>query len=575
MTQYFLQRLTQQIKEELKSALNTNLELEVIEAHPKTGADFAIPLFALAKELDQNPNELATKLASELKLSGILKLEPTSGFLNIWLNSLELAKQLNLDLTNNENYGGSEEGKGELIIVDYIGLNMAKPFSVGHLRPTLQGQALINLYRELGYEVIGDTHLGDSGTPFGIWVVGFELLSSEEELKKGGAYELGRVYAETKKLLRAEEEAGNTKLKLEVAKWLRKLESEDPEALNYQKRFNEVTQAHMLEVLEELDIHPDENLGESFFLKRGKEISKELVESGIAIKQDDGSIIVNLEEFGIETPILLEKSDGSALYATTDIATIEHRLNNYQKKPSKILYSVDIQQRFHFQQVFALATKLGWINNSQLYHAWFGQIQETNEDGKRQKMSSRKGAMYIRDLIDRAMEFATKTVGERQLSFEDIHKIAIGAIKFNDFAGDRKTNILFDWDRMFSLQGFSGPFIQYSAVRIKSILERLGEDVNTKRELKSDYDFQKEADLLLKLSKYPELVKSSAEKYEPHHLATYAFGLAKELNRYYETVNIINSEDMEKEARVWLLKFTYSVLESSLGILGIQIPDKM
>lgn len=175
------------------------------------------------------------------------------------------------------------------------------------------------------------------------------------------------------------------------------------------------------------------------------------------------------------------------------------------------------------------------------------------------------------------MEHATRVVEGREIPFGDIHKIALGAIKFNDFAQDRTTNILFDWDRMFSLQGFSGPFVQYAAVRIKSILQKAGETTSLSADSSyhGSYDFESEKALLLKLNKYPEVVKSSAQKYEPHHLATYAFELAKELNRYYEEVNILNSEKNEKEARLWLLKFTYQVLESSLGILGIEIPNKM
>jgi arginyl-tRNA synthetase len=576
MTSYLLDRLSQKLKTEISSILELDAKnIEIIEAHQKTGAHLAIPLFSIAKKLGTNPQELATDLASKLQFPEIQKTESTSGFVNIWLNPQMLAHGLNSDLTNNSKYGTYQIGKDRLVIVDYVGLNMAKPFSVGHLRPTLQGQSLIELYRALGYKVIGDTHLGDSGTSFGIWVVGFKLLSSEEKLSEDGAYELGRVYADTKILLKEQEKAGKNDLKLEVARWLKKLEAEDPEAIEYQNKFNSVTKAHMFEILEELGVHPDENLGESFFLKRAKQLTQELITSNIAIKQADCSVVVNLEGQGIDTPILLEKSDGTALYATTDLAAIEHRLNNYSHTPSKIIYSVDLQQRFHFQQVFALARKIGWDKNTELYHAWFGQIQETSEDGKRQKMSSRSGAMYIRDLIDRALELATSMVAQGELAFEDIHKIAIGAIKFNDFAQDRKTNILFDWDRMFSLQGFSGPFVQYAGVRIKSILEKLDEDVADTLELKSNYDFEKEADLLLKLSKYPEIVKASAERYEPHHLATYAFELAKDLNRYYEDVNIINSQENEKEARVWLLKFTYQVLESALGILGIEIPSKM
>lgn len=580
MTEYFLDKLREEIAYDVNEWLVTSHKLEVTRANPKSGAHFAFPVFSLAKELGRNPSELASELAKEIHIASAERIESSGGFVNLWLRPQDIALTLELEQTvvDRPIYGQSDEGKGKLVIVDYVGLNMAKPFSVGHLRPTLQGQALINLHKMLGYRVIGDTHLGDSGTPFGIWVVGFKLLSSEEKLKEGGAYELGRVYAETKQLIKDEEENGDTGLKTQVAEWLKRLEADDEEALEYQAKFNQVTKAHMFEVLDELGIFPDENLGESYFLKRGKAIVQELIDSSTAVKQEDGSVIVNLEEYDINTPILLEKSDGSALYATTDLATLEHRLKNYSGTPSKILYSVDIQQRFHFQQLFALANKLGWGKDTEFFHAWFGQIQETDDDGKRQKMSSRKGAMYIRDLIDRALEHASITVGERKLSFEDTHKIALGAIKFNDFAQDRKTNILFDWDRMFSLQGFSGPFVQYAGVRIKSILSKIEESTESPiydLDALRHYSFEPESQLLLTLVQYPDVIRSAAEKYEPHHLATYAFELAKELNRYYEEVNIINSEEVEREARVWLLKLTYKVLESSLGILGIEIPDRM
>jgi arginyl-tRNA synthetase len=188
--------------------------------------------------------------------------------------------------------------------------------------------------------------------------------------------------------------------------------------------------------------------------------------------------------------------------------------------------------------------------------------------------------MYIRDLIDRALEYAAKTTKGRSLSYEDLHKIALGAIKFNDFAQDRKTNILFDWDRMFSLQGFSGPFVQYAAVRINSILTRMTvADRHPERAKRAEgshlYTFQPEHKLLLKLSQFPQVVKTSAQKYEPHHIATYSFELAQELNRYYEEIHILSSEEETKQSRIWLLKFTRQVLKTALEILGIQIPTKM
>lgn len=579
MSKYFLDKFEADLNKKIAAIMGLeDCTLAVGPANEKFDADLAVAVFGIAKEQGQNPSELAGNLAAELEMGEVTKFNAVGGFLNIYLKPEVLAKNIAADFDSVKKYGEQGEQKEEqLAIVDYVGLNIAKPFSVGHLRPSLQGQAIINMLRATGYKVIGDTHLGDSGTPFGVWVVGYELLSSEELIESGGAYELGRVYSEMKKLLKEEEETGGDKYKNEVARWLNKLESGDKIALDYHARFNKISQEHMFGILDELGITPDENLGELFFLARGRELVAQYVNNGLAIKQDDGSIICKLEEFGIEVPILLEKSNGSSLYATTDIAAIAYRMSNYSQKPVKIVYSVDKQQRLHFEQVFAFAKKAGLVDDkTELTHAWFGQIQELSSEGKRQKMSSRSGAMNIRDLIDLAIKNAGLiTEGRDDVGEQDVRKIALGAIKFNDFAQDRKKDILFDWERMFSLQGFSGPFVQYAGVRIKSILEKSGQEVGELSHAKLDYNFKPEKELLLKLALYPNVVKTSAERYEPHHLATYAFELAKELNRYYEEVNVLQSVDNEKKARLWLLGVVFKTLENCLGILGIEIPQKM
>lgn len=568
MTSYFFDRLIESLQKAVEDHLQAQLaELTVNPAPEETGADYAIPVFALAKELQTNPQELAKELAQNIQLPAISKLEPLGGFLNIWLNPKELAKELAQDQTDNKSYGlWVELNKGKIAVCDYPSPDIAKPLSVGHLRPALQGQAIDNLLQATGYKTISDSHLGDAGRSFGIRVAGFRRYSSDQKLAEKGINELADLYVKISADLKAEKEAGQTELDNEVQDWLKKLESGDPEALEYHKKFTGISSKHMDEVFGRLGVKTDLELGESFYIKRGQELVDQLLSESVA-EESKGAVIVNLEEFAIETPIMIRKSNGASLYAATDLATMEYRDTTFS--PNEVFICAGLEQKFYFEQLEALRRKLGYKGN--IHHIWWGLINQTNEDGSISKMSSRKGVVYLEELLDRAEEIAKEQTQDREVSEENVKKIALGAIKFNDFAQDRKTNILFDWDRMFSLQGFSGPFVQYAGVRIQSILAKL----DSAQEGINNYDFQSEHRLLLKLSQYPQVVKTAAEKYEPHHLATYAFELAKELNRYYEEVHILSSEQTEKEARIWLLKFTYQVLESSLGVLGIQIPTKM
>ena len=361
-------------------------------------------------------------------------------------------------------------------------------------------------------------------------------------------------------------EGGEIEKKAE--EWLLKLENGDKEALNYSNKFNEISLKHIHDVMARLKISTDYEYGEAFFAPKGKAAVQKLIESGVAIQNEDGSVIVPLEEYGFDVPLLVQKSNGAALYATNDLATILFREEEFA--PDKVVYSVGAEQQFYFSQIFAMAKKLGI--KTDLYHLWFGVIDQLNEDGTREKMSSRKGVVLMEELLDKAEERAREIVAGRDVSEEDVKKIALGAIKFSDFAADRRTNILFDWENIFALTGFSGPYVQYSAVRVNNILRK---EQNFEMVDFENYNFEDEKNIILQLLAFPEVVKIAARDLEPHKISKYLYDLAREMNRYYEKTRVSDAPEIEKSARLTLLKKVSKTFENGLDLLGIEIPEKM
>ena len=532
--------------------------------------DFATNIaMQITKEVGKNPREIAEQLAETLQTTDYFSEVSVAGpgFLNLRVSAKKLAEII--DESWSPAYGENNDGAGKTVVVEYPSQNMAKPYSIGHLRPGNQGWAAKRLMEVTGWNVITDNHLGDYGAPFGIWVVGFLKFSSDEQLSTGGVYELGRVYIEIKKALKDEEARGERILANQVQDWLLKLEAGDEEACNFSKRFNEISLAHIHEIMGRLKISTDHELGEAFFAPKGKAIVQDLLARGLAIQNDDGSIIVNLDEYGIKTPILVQKSNGAALYATTDLATIIYREETWH--PDRVIYAVGAEQQFYFMQLIALAKKLGI--KTELIHLWFGMIDQINEDGMREKMSSRKGVVLMEELLNQAETKAREVTGGRDISDIDIKKIALGAIKFSDFTADRRTDILFDWDSIFALTGFSGPYIQYAAVRVNKIL-RDNEIVQTDIR---DYDYEPEKSVILKLLEYPDVVRLSARDLEPHKIATYLYELARELNRYYELTPVATGDvsDIQKQARLGLLQKVSQIFAHGLSLIGIEVPEKM
>lgn len=524
----------------------------------------------LARPLGRKPREIAEEIAAKLRETGEFSEVSVAGpgFINLRVGGQSLANVL--QATWGGRYGENDDGVGKTVVVEYPSQNMAKPYSTGHLRPGNQGWAVKRLMEVTGWNVITDNHLGDYGAPFGVWVTGFLKYSSEEQLASGGVHELGRVYIKTKKALKEEKERGESTLADEVQGWLLKLEGEDPEAVDYSRRFNDISLEHIHEIMGRLKIATEYEYGEAFFAPQGKAAVKKLLESGVAKQNEDGSIIVPLDEYGFDVPMLVQKSNGAALYATTDLATILFREETWQ--PDRVIYVVGAEQQFHFAQLFAMAKKLDI--KTELIHLWFGIIDQVNEDGVREKMSSRKGVILMETLLDTAETKAREVVSGRDVSDDDIKKIALGAIKFSDFAADRRTNILFSWDNIFALTGFSGPYIQYAAVRVNKILDDNAAAVDGDA---AGYNYESEKAVIAKLLEYPDVIRLAARDLEPHKIATYAYELAREMNRYYEQTPIAQPgvANNEKAARLGLLKKVSYVFAHALDLLGIEVPTKM
>ena len=552
----------------IKELFNTDTEVILSRPDPKFG-DYATNVaLQLAGRIGMSPHEVAMSIATKLREQTIFSEVNIAGpgFINLRVTGEYLANVLQKEWSGA--FGENQDGAGKVVVVEYPSQNMAKPYSTGHLRPGNQGWAVKKLMEATGWRVITDNHLGDYGAPFGIWVVGFLIFSSEAALARDGVYELGRVYIETKKALKEEAELDQTPLANEVQQWLLRLENGEPEAKKYSERFNDISLRHIHEVMGRLKINTDHELGEAFFAAKGKEAVQALIQQGIAVQNDDGSVIVPLE--GFDVPMLVQKSNGAALYSTTDIATILYREENWQ--PDRVIYVVGAEQQFHFAQLFALARKMGIT--TEFVHLWFGLIEQLNEDGTREKMSSRKGVVLLEELLDMAEAKAREVVKDRDISDEDIKKIALGAIKFTDFAADRRTNILFDWKSIFALTGFSGPYIQYAAVRVNKILADNNQEA---RPQAGEYSYEAEKAVLAKILEYPGVVRLAARDLEPHKVAAYLYELAREMNRYYENTPIATPDVSVtiKAARLELLKKVSHIFTHGLAILGIEVPGRM
>jgi arginyl-tRNA synthetase len=550
-------------------------EFQVEHPEKREFGDYSTNLaFLIAKELKKKPSEIANQIAKSIEKEKIFeKVEVKEpGFINFFLSLDFLFEELKKILKEKENYGKSKSGEGKTVIIDYSSPNIAKSFGIGHLRSTIIGQALYNIYKFLGYRVIGDNHLGDWGTQFGKLIFAIKNWG-KKKIENYSIEELEELYVKFHK-----EAEKNPQLEEEGRKWFKKLEEGDREARKIWKVLVKISLREFERIYKLLGIKFDFTLGESFYEPMTKEVIEELKEKKIA-KESQGALIIEFpkNEF---PPVIIQKSDGTTTYFTRDLATIKYRLKRWN--PDLIIYEVGADQKLHFQQLFKTVEILGWSKKTKFVHVAHGLYRT-----KTGKFSTRKGETVhledvLKEAIERAKEIIEKSETSRGLTEKEKERVSkivgIGAVKYNDLSQHPSKDIIFDWEKVLNLKGNSAPYLQYTFVRCQSVLEKAGSwklEVGS-RKLKIEKLKKEEIDILREIYKFPEIIQEAAEKFSPNLICNFVFDLAKKYNLFYDLYPILKAEDKEtKNFRLILTKSVAQIIKNSLYLLGIQTPEKM
>ena len=555
-------------------------ELESYIEVPKdsTNGDYAFPCFRLAKELKKSPVIIANDIKEKIVLdeSIIEKVEVVSGYLNFYVNKQKMASEVIGEMLKNEDYGKSNVGNGKNIVIDYSAPNIAKPFHIGHLRSTVIGGALYKIYKYLGYNTIGINHLGDYGTQFGKMIEGYKLWKDEYNLEKNPIDKMMDIYIRINNLCKEDE-----KVLENCRNNFKKLEDGDPYCVELWEKFKQLSLKEFQRVYELLDSKFDSWNGEAFYSDKMQEVIDILEKTG-KLEESQGAKIINLEDKGINTPIIIKKSNDSTTYATRDLAAILYRSRTYDF--DKALYVVSYEQNLHFKQVFETAKLLGIDEKytKGLEHVSFGMVLLPTG-----KMSTREGTVVkLEDLLDEAIQRAKTVIETKNPELENkdevAKKVGIGAVIFNDLSNSRIKDEIFDWNTILNFQGETGPYIQYTYVRTKSIIEKSGnkfEEIQNSdifRNIKLEYLQDEEAQNILKLIyNFEEILKQVTEKNEPSILSRYLIDVAKAYSSYYNNNKIIVEDTDIKNARIFITYATGKILEIGASLLGIKMPDKM
>jgi len=561
----FKEKIGDMLSKQLKLDKNEVLKLLERPPQPEFG-DFAFPCFGIAMKEKENPFKLAQKIVSELKLSKeIEKAEAKGAYINFFINKKILAETiLNQILKEKTNYGGSKEGKGRKVVIDFSSPNIAKPMSIGHLRSTILGNSLCRIFSILGYKSVGINYLGDYGTQFGKLIVAYKKWGKKyaEQLEKDPVKILLRLY------IKFHEEAEKDKALEEQARnEFKKLEDGDKENTALWKKFRELSLEDFKKFYELLGVKFDVYSGESEYMGKAKDLAKDLIKKKIAV-ESEGSHIIDLEKYSMP-PCLITKSDGATLYSTRDLAAAIDRYKKY--KFEKMLYVVGSEQKLHFQQIFKTLEILGYEWQKKCSHVNFGLIY-LPEGGK---MSTRKGEIvFMEEVVEKIIAMTRKLITSEipEKEKDEIAKIVgVSALIYADLSNDRIKDISFDWDRILKLEGDSGPYLQYSHRRASSILEK--EPFKGKFNVQDLNDSEKI--LINELSRFSEVIKDAANHYAPHIIANYSNHLAQIFNDFYEKCPVIKAEEKIKQQRLAIVSATKQVLANCILLLGMQIPRLM
>lgn len=564
------------IAEEIEKATNINKEkiLENIGVPKDTSnGDYAFPCFILAKELKKSPvaiaEEIKEKISQNLEnIKEISEVSAVNGFLNFKLNKNQITQEVIDEFdTEKENFGSQKQEKPQNIVIDYSAPNIAKPFHIGHLRSTVIGQALYNIYKYLGYNVTSINHLGDYGTQFGKLIEGYKRWGAEYDIENNPIDELMQIYVRINNLCKEDESVLE-----ECRNNFKKLEDGDPYCVEIWKKFRELSLKEFDKVYDILGVKFDSLNGEAFYADKMPEVIETLKKAG-KLEESEGAQVVNLGDD--MPPCLIIKSNGSTTYATRDLAAIMYRARTYDF--DKAIYVTSYEQILHFKQVFATAKYLGLDEKytNGLVHVPFGMILL-----KTGKMSTREGKVIkLEELLNEAIEKSKEIIKKKNPELENkedvAKKVGVGAIIFNDLSNSRIKDEIFDWDIMLNFNGETGPYVQYTTVRAKSVLEKAGYIPNVKEvnvEKLNDKDSQK---IINQLYNFNSILKNVTEKEEPSILARYLVDLAQNFSSFYNNCHIITEDKEMQDARLYITYMVKTVLEKGLNLLGIQVPEKM
>ncbi|WP_455103552.1 arginine--tRNA ligase [Peptostreptococcus sp.] len=559
------------ISESLKSEIE-DLTLEeitaLIEVPPnKEMGDYAFPCFKLAKVFRKAPNAIAEDLAGKIQpTDDINKIINLGGYVNFFVNKESLAKKvINQVLTEKENYGKSEFGKGKTVVVEFSSPNIAKPFHIGHVRTTVIGNALSKIYASQGYHVEKLNHLGDYGTQFGKLIVAYKLWGDKQAVENDPIKELLKLY------IRFHDEA-ETKPEMEdeAREWFTKLENGDEEAKDLWQWFRDESLKEFSRVYKLLDIDFDSYVGESFYSDKMPAVIEELKEKNL-LEESDGAMIVNLEDSKLP-PALIQKRDGSTLYLTRDLASAFYRKKLYDF--DKSIYVVGSQQELHFKQCFEIIKKMGYEWYKDMIHVQFGMV--ALEEGT---MSTRKGrVVFLEDVLNQAIDRTRQIIDEKNPEAENIDEVAkavgVGAVVFQELSNSRIKDYTFSWDRTLSFEGETGPYVQYTHARCCAVLRKANQPVSAdiNYELLSDQDA---ADVLSILENFNKSLMTAMKKNEPHIVTRFVLDLAQAFNKFYHNSPILVDDADLRAARLALVEATRQTIENALKILGMKAPQKM
>ncbi len=548
-------------------------ELENYIEIPKdtSNGDYAFPCFRLAKELKKAPQIIANDIKEKIQIDETIveKVEVVGGYLNFYISQKQIVEEVLKEIAVKEQYGKSEIGKGKNIIIDYSAPNIAKPFHIGHLRSTVIGGALYNIYKYLGYNTIGINHLGDYGTQFGKLIEGYKLWGKEYNIEDDPINELTKIYIRINQVCKEDENV------LEQCRMnFKLLEEGDQYCTQIWEKFRSLSLKEFQKVYDILGSHFDSWNGEAFYSDKMSEVIQ-ILEKTQKLVKSQGAKIIDLEDKGINTPCIIQKSNGSTTYATRDLAGILYRARNYNF--DKALYVVSYEQTLHFKQVFEVAKLLGIDDKytKGLKHVPFGMVSLPTG-----KMSTREGNIVkLEELLTEAIERAKQIIEEKNADLENkdevAKKVGVGAVIFNDLANSRIKDEVFDWNQILNFQGETGPYVQYTYVRTKSVLEK-AQYIPTIEEIKFDKLLDESSKNIIKLIyNFEDILIQVTEKEEPSILSRYLIDLAKAFSNFYNDNKILVEDKDIQNARIYLTYAVGKVLKIGSELLGIEMPDKM